>query len=46
MPMTWAEIVVGAVVALVIGWLLDRRLRRWRGDDGHDNDDPEEGLDL
>jgi hypothetical protein len=41
MPMTWAEIVVGAIVALVIAYLLDRRIRR-----GHDNDDPEEGLDL
>jgi hypothetical protein len=44
--MTIAELVVGAIVATVIAWLFDRRIRRWRGDDGHDNDDPEEGLDL
>jgi hypothetical protein len=38
---TWAELIVGAIIATVIAFLIDRRLRR-----GHDNDDPEEGLDL
>ena len=40
-PVTWAELIVGAIIATVIAFLIDRRLRR-----GHDNDDPEEGLDL
>jgi len=44
--MTIAELIIGAIVATVIAWLIDRQIRRRHGDDGHDNDDPEEGLDL
>ncbi len=40
----WAELFVGAIVAVVIALLLDHWIRRRY--DGENNDDPTEGLDL